>query len=73
MFYREHGIPHFHAEFQGERATFTFDGEPLAGTIHSRTANRLIREWSLAHQAELNDNWTRGIDRVPFERIPPLD
>ena len=73
MFYREYGIPHFHAEFQGERATFTFDGELLAGSIHSRTAHRLIREWTLAHQSELNDNWRRGADRVPFERIQPLD
>lgn len=23
MFYREHGVPHFHAEYQGQQATFT--------------------------------------------------
>ncbi|HZD10432.1 MAG TPA: DUF4160 domain-containing protein [Candidatus Binatia bacterium] len=38
MFYHEHGIPHFHAEHQGQQATFTFDGEILAGSIQSRTA-----------------------------------
>ena len=38
MFYREHGVPHFHAEYQGQQATFTFDGELLAGSITSRTA-----------------------------------
>jgi len=26
MFYREHGVIHFHAEYQGEQATFTLDG-----------------------------------------------
>ena len=36
MFYREHGLPHFHAEYQGQQATFTFDGNPLAGTVQSR-------------------------------------
>ena len=36
MFYREHGLPHFHAEYQGRQATFTFDGNPLAGTVQSR-------------------------------------
>src|SRR2546427_7630408 len=41
MFYREHGLPHFHAEYQGQQATFTFDGNPLAGTVQSRTAVRL--------------------------------
>jgi hypothetical protein len=45
MFYREHGVPHFHAEYQGQQATFTFDGELLAGMLHSGTARRLIREW----------------------------
>jgi hypothetical protein len=30
MFYREHGVAHFHAEFQAQQATFTFDGEILA-------------------------------------------
>ena len=53
MFYREHGVIHFHAEYQGEQATFTFDGEILAGNIRSRTARRLIKEWGLAHGAEL--------------------
>jgi hypothetical protein len=41
MFYREHGIAHFHAEYQGQQATFTFNGEILAGNLQSRTALRL--------------------------------
>jgi hypothetical protein len=44
MFYREQGVPHFHAEHQGQQATFTFNGEVLAGSITSRTALRLIKE-----------------------------
>jgi uncharacterized protein DUF4160 len=36
MFYQEHGVPHFHAEYQGQQATFTFNGEILAGSISSR-------------------------------------
>lgn len=50
MYYREHGIAHFHAEHQGEQATFTIDGEILAGQITSRTARRLIKEWATAHR-----------------------
>jgi hypothetical protein len=38
MFYREHGVAHFHGDYQGQQATFTFDGEVLAGAIRSRTA-----------------------------------
>lgn len=73
MFYREHGIPHFHAEHQGQQATFTFDGKLLAGSIQSRTALRLTREWALAPAAELEANWKHARAGEPLERIAPLD
>ena len=73
MFYREHGVPHFHAEYQGRRATFTFDGEPLMGALHSRMAIRLVKEWSLAHRPELEANWNRAKAGRPVEWIAPLE
>ena len=73
MFYREHGVPHFHAEHQGQQATFTFDGELLAGALRSRTARRLIKEWALSHRAELEANWKRVEAGEPLERIAPLE
>lgn len=73
MFYREHGVAHFHAEYQGQQATFTFDGELLAGTLRSRTALRLIKEWATAHRSDLEANWNRLQAGEPLERIPPLD
>ena len=73
IFYREHGLPHFHAEYQGQQATFTFDGEPLAGSLRSSTALHLIKKWSLAHQVELEANWSRVKAGEPLERIAPLD
>jgi len=33
MFYQEHGVGHFHAEYQGQHATFSFAGEHLAGSL----------------------------------------
>lgn len=72
MYHREHGIPHFHAEHQGQQATFTFDGEVLAGSISSRTALRLIKEWALAHSKELAANWNKARSGEPLERIAPL-
>jgi hypothetical protein len=64
---------HCKAEYQGQQATFTFDGEPLAGTLRSGTAPRLIREWALAHRVELDANWNRVKGGQPLERIAPLD
>jgi hypothetical protein len=73
MFYREHGVPHFHAEYQGQQATFTFDGDLLAGSLQSKTAARLIKEWSVARRPELDANWKRIKGGEPLERIAPLD
>jgi hypothetical protein len=73
MFYREHGLPHFHAEYQGQVATFTFDGELLAGTMESRTALRLIQEWAAFHRPELEANWLSARAGRPLEWIGPLE
>jgi hypothetical protein len=63
----------FHAEHQGQQATFTFDGKLLAGSLQSRTALRLIEEWATAHRQELEANWARVKAGQPLERIAPLD
>lgn len=73
MFYREHGVAHFHAEYQGQQATFTFDGEVLAGVLGSRIARRLIKEWATIHRPELEANWNRIKAGEPLERIAPLE
>ena len=50
MYYRDHNPPHFHAEYQGQNATFDFDGKLLEGEIDSRTAKSLIRKLARATQ-----------------------
>jgi hypothetical protein len=42
MFYKDHEPAHFHAEYQGQNATFDFIGKMLAGNIQSKRALRLI-------------------------------
>ena len=73
MYYREHGVPHFHAEYQSQQATFTFDGKLLAGNIRSRNALRLIQEWAVARQDELAANWNSVETGQPLQSIAPLD
>jgi hypothetical protein len=36
MYFGDHNPPHFHVEFQGEKATFNFAGQLLAGSISPR-------------------------------------
>ena len=73
MFYREHGVPHFHAEYQGQQATFAFDGDLLAGSLRSRTALRLLKEWTIANRMELEANWNKAKVGERLERIAPLE
>ncbi|MEP7347325.1 MAG: DUF4160 domain-containing protein [Gemmatimonadaceae bacterium] len=73
MFYQEHGPPHFHAEHQGDHASFTFDGEVLAGAIRSARARHHIRAWATAHRPHLEANWVRALGGAALERIEPLE
>jgi hypothetical protein len=55
VFYDDHNPPHFHAEYQGKKALFDFRGNIIKGDIQSKTATRLIREWSIC----MRRNWPR--------------
>ena len=73
MYFGDHSPPHFHAEHQGQKATFNFRGDLLTGNISSRTARRLIRDWALTHRFELMVNWRNVEQGRPLNRIEPLD
>jgi len=73
MFFDDHAPPHFHAEYQGEEATFDFHGKTLQGSIRSATARRLIRRWAQLHRSELERNWKRAKKLEPISQISPLE
>ena len=72
MYYEDHEPPHFHAEHQGQHAKFDMKGELLAGSVKSRAARRMIRQWALRHERELLANWVRLSSGDRLEQIPPL-
>lgn len=72
MFYKDHEPPHFHAEYQGQRGKFDLTGKMLVGSIQSKTALRLIRQWARQHEAEIRANWQRMKADKPLEAIEPL-
>jgi len=47
-------------------------GELLAGSVKSRAARRMIRQWALRHERELLANWVRLSSGNRLEQIPPL-
>lgn len=73
MFYDEHNPPHLHAEYQGSKALLDFNGNILRGSLKSKTALRLVRDWIDQHVQELTDNWELARKGKDINLIPPLD
>ncbi|RLC49169.1 MAG: DUF4160 domain-containing protein [Candidatus Cloacimonadota bacterium] len=73
MFYNEHNPPHFHAEYQGQRGIFDFNGNLIDGKIRSKTARKIIKKWALIHKKELESNWNNINNGEELIRIAPLD
>lgn len=73
MYFADHNPPHFHAHYGRSKALVSIDtGETIAGAL-PRTARKLVKEWALARQAELRDNWDRAQAEGSLERIPGPD
>ncbi|MDE0155159.1 MAG: DUF4160 domain-containing protein [Gammaproteobacteria bacterium] len=72
MFYDEHNPPHFHAEYSGNRAVFDFQGNVLKGSLSSRTATKLVREWTDLHLSELEEDWKLARESKTIKKIEPL-
>jgi hypothetical protein len=73
MFYNDHNPPHLDARYGRARALVRIaDGEIIAGELPP-TARRLVREWTLARNHELEENWARARENRPLERIAGPD
>ena len=68
MYFREHGVPHFHAlygEYNGVFEIATLD--MIEGDL-PRRAERLIREWAEQYRGDLDRMW----ETQEFIRLPGL-
>ena len=73
MYYDDHGPPHLHVEYEGNKALVDFDGNVLRGGIGSRTALRLVRQWIDLHLGELEQDWELARSGREMKKITPLD
>jgi hypothetical protein len=72
MYYREHGIPHFHAHYGGREASISIQSlEILEGYLPPRVI-RLVNRWARLHREELLENWDRAKRKEALEIIAPL-
>lgn len=73
MFYNDHRVPHFHAEYGEHKATFAIDSLGLlAGKLPTRQ-HLFVVEWALAHQSELQADWNFTRAHQPPVPIAPLE
>jgi len=75
MFHDEgrHNLPHFHAEYEGEKAVFLISPPTkIIGNLKKR-AEKMILEWAELHEKELMDNYEKAMQKKPLNKINPLD
>ena len=77
MFHREHGPPHFHANYGEYEITVNIlTGKTYINVVSGRFPRRALRhvlEWYELHQRELLENWELAQQRLPLNKIPPLE
>ena len=72
MFYREHGVPHFHAVYGGHEISVEVETGRIHGQFPPR-ALKLVIEWRDLHKAELLENWALAKAGQPLKAIAPLE
>jgi hypothetical protein len=72
MFYTEHGVPHFHAQYGRYQVSVEVRSSRVHGTFPP-TALRLVLEWAGLHRDELLANWDLARRKKPLIRIEPLE
>jgi hypothetical protein len=70
MYWAEHGVAHLHAVFGEEEAVFSIEtGKVIVGKL-ARRRRELVSAWIELRRSVLLENWRRGRDGLPFERVP---
>ena len=72
MFYKEHGVAHFHAVYGEYEASIEVESGKVHGELPPR-ALRLVLEWAALHKAELLDDWQLARQGQPLKTIAPLE
>ena len=72
MYYREHGVPHFHALYGGYEASIAIGTwKILRGDLPPR-ALRLVKQWASMHREDLLRDWNLAEQGEVLESIDAL-
>jgi len=69
MYFKEHGVPHFHAIYGEYNSVIDIDTlEIIEGDLPNR-AHKLVLEWAEKYQKELKEMW----QTQKFVQLPGLE
>ena len=69
MYFREHGIPHFHALYAEYNGVFEIDSlEMIEGDLPNR-AQRMVKEWAEFYKKDLLEMW----ETQEYKKLPGLE
>ena len=70
--YNDHVPPHFHAEYNGNKALVDIiNGKVIKGGLPKRQL-KLVLAWAELHKDELMQDWELARDHQPLYKIAPL-
>lgn len=69
MYFKEHGIPHFHAIYGEYNGVFDIETLELIEGDLPRRALRIVKDWAKEYQSELLNMW----DEKDFKKLPGLE
>jgi hypothetical protein len=73
MYFLDHGRPHFHAEYQGQKAKFDIETSEMSEGKLPVRATGFVKEWAKEHKDELLENWNRTKRVEDLQRIALLE
>ena len=69
MYFKEHGVPHFHALYGEYNGVFEIKSfEMIEGDLPNR-AQRMVKEWATMYQEDLLELW----ETQKFRKLPGLE
>lgn len=69
MYFKEHGVPHFHALYAEYNGVFEIDSlEMIEGDLPNR-AQKLVKEWAAMYKKDLIEMW----EKQKFKKLPGLE
>ncbi|MEI6564536.1 MAG: DUF4160 domain-containing protein [bacterium] len=72
IYWKDHGVPHFHAKYGAHRAAFAIiELRLLEGSLPPRVT-ALVLEWAFLHREALLEDWNLAMASKPLKPVIPL-